>query len=141
MACKCGNKKCKVAALSAKTEALKAAAEANKTSVYSLRQSRQESAWSRHVHALASAESECKQRQAINALGATCPLCQRPVAPYGAPWSADACMINGRLRWRGTSNSGCANWAENEKQCLSLAWDRLTDARNAFAAYLAAMGE
>lgn len=123
--CKCGNKKCKVAALAAKTADLKARAEANPSNPYRSIRTRQEITYRNHGHALESATAECNSRQRLLAIGPTCPLCQRPVAPYGAEWSADTCQIGGRLAWRG-GWSGERTATTNRDECLSLAWARLS---------------
>ena len=120
--CNCGNKKCKVAALSEKTQGLKAAAEANRGL---WKRSREESAFIRHQDRLCDAEQECRQRQALIALGPTCPLCARPVAPYGAEWSADTCQIGDTLHWRGHW-TGEHDREQNRSECLRLTWARLT---------------
>ena len=126
--CNCGNKKCKVAALAAKTEGLKAAAEANPRGAYSWKPTRDESTLSRHQDKLDEAKRECRDRQAIIALGPTCPLCARPVAPYGERvWSADVCQIKAPLVWRGAAwNQSGHDWTANREACLRLAWARLT---------------
>lgn len=128
--CKCGNKKCKVAALSAKTAALRAAYDAAPMPSWSYRESKESKAWTRHSRALHAAESECKQRQAILDVGPICPLCRRAVAAYGGEPSAETCMIIGRLNWRSGFVGGQRIPADdNMKVCLGLAWDRLAGVR------------
>jgi len=130
MKCNCGNKKCKVSALSAKTENLKAAALANPGTLY--KSSGEEKLFYAHKNRLAAAEHECAARQAFIDIGHTCPFCARPVAAYGAEWSAETCMIDGKLSWRGAGwERPGPSWAENQRVCLALAWERLTEARNA----------
>jgi hypothetical protein len=123
--CNCGNKKCKVAALSAKTEGLKAAAEANPSGAHSWKPTRPEYNLRQHQGRLDEAKRECQTRQAMIALGQTCPLCARPVAPYGAEWSADTCQIGDTLHWRGHW-TGEHDREQNRSECLRLAWARLT---------------
>lgn len=122
--CSCGNKKCRVEELTAKTEALEAAAKANPSGHLASRLTRQERDCYNHMDRLTLARNECYQRTNILALGATCPLCARPVAPHGAEWSEDTCQIEGRLVWRGGWN-GEHNGDNNRKECLGLAWERL----------------
>lgn len=121
--CNCGNKKCKVAALSAKTDGLRAAAEANPRGAYSWKPTRPECNLRQHQTRLDAAKQECESRRAIIALGPTCPLCARPVAPYGAEWSPDACQIGAPLSWRGHW-TGEHDREQNKSECLRLAWAR-----------------
>jgi hypothetical protein len=125
--CNCGNKKCKVAALSAKTDGLKAAAEANPRGTYSWKPTRPERTYRSHMDRLGAATQECNDRQAILAVGPRCPFCLRLVAPYGADVSADACWVDGVASWRGMSWSRPGlSAADNRQNCLRLAWVLLT---------------
>jgi len=123
--CKCQNKKCKVAALSAKTADLKA--KAGEPRAYSWKPTREETTYRRHLDTLVRARHECDNRQALLAIGPNCPMCARPVAPYGAEQVAGVCMVDGRLSWRGAGwGQPGPDWVANQRECLGLAWDRLT---------------